>query len=84
MARLFSEINEVPWTVEGGALRTPLGTFWVPELAGLNKHDIHDPSALGGLFGVADYPRPIVDLARSRERALQAFKNLPSLEVADV
>jgi iron(III) transport system ATP-binding protein len=33
VARLFSEINEVPWTVEGGALRTPLGTFWVPELA---------------------------------------------------
>jgi iron(III) transport system ATP-binding protein len=33
VARLFSEINEVPWTVEGGALRTPLGTFWVSELA---------------------------------------------------
>jgi iron(III) transport system ATP-binding protein len=33
VARLFSEINEVPWAVEGGALRTPLGTFWVPELA---------------------------------------------------
>jgi iron(III) transport system ATP-binding protein len=33
VARLFSEINEVPWTVEGGALRTPLGIFWVPELA---------------------------------------------------
>ena len=33
VARLFSEINEVPWTVEGGALRTPVGVFWVPELA---------------------------------------------------
>ncbi len=33
VARLFSEINEVPWTVEGGALRTPFGVFWVPELA---------------------------------------------------
>ena len=32
VARLFSEINEVPWSIEGGALRTPVGTFWVPEL----------------------------------------------------
>jgi len=33
VARLFSEINEVPWTVEGGALRTPVGTFSVPDIA---------------------------------------------------
>jgi iron(III) transport system ATP-binding protein len=33
VARLFSEINEIPWTVEGGALRTPVGTFVVPVLA---------------------------------------------------
>ncbi|MGE0765406.1 MAG: ABC transporter ATP-binding protein [Hyphomicrobiaceae bacterium] len=33
VARLFSEINEIPWTVEGGALRTPVGTFSVPEIA---------------------------------------------------
>jgi iron(III) transport system ATP-binding protein len=33
VARLFSEINEIPLTVEGGALRTPIGTFVVPELA---------------------------------------------------
>jgi iron(III) transport system ATP-binding protein len=33
VARLFSEINEVPWTVEGTALRTPIGTFVVPEMA---------------------------------------------------
>jgi iron(III) transport system ATP-binding protein len=32
VARLFSEINEIPVTVEGGALRTPIGTFVVPEL----------------------------------------------------
>jgi iron(III) transport system ATP-binding protein len=31
VARLFSEINEVPWVIEGGALRTPVGTFVVPE-----------------------------------------------------
>jgi iron(III) transport system ATP-binding protein len=33
VARLFSEINEIPWVVEAGALRTPVGTFVVPELA---------------------------------------------------
>jgi iron(III) transport system ATP-binding protein len=31
-ARLFSEINEIPVGVEGGALRTPIGTFVVPDL----------------------------------------------------
>jgi iron(III) transport system ATP-binding protein len=33
VARLFSEINEVPFAVQGGALRTPIGTFVVPELS---------------------------------------------------
>ncbi len=33
VARLFSEINEVPFVVEGGALRTPIGTFVVPEFS---------------------------------------------------
>jgi len=57
----------------------PEGRFirhWLPELAGLNKRDIHDPASLGGLFAPAGYPRPIVDLSRSRERALAAFRNL--------
>ena len=39
---------------------------------------------MGGLFGVANYPRPIVDLKSSRERALSAFKNLPSRQLAQV
>ena len=33
VARLFSEINEIPMRVQGGALRTPIGVFVVPELA---------------------------------------------------
>jgi iron(III) transport system ATP-binding protein len=33
VARLFSEINEIPYVVQGGALRTPIGTFVVPELS---------------------------------------------------
>ena len=32
VARLFSEINEIPMRVEGGALRTPVGVFAVPGL----------------------------------------------------
>ncbi|AZC33338.1 Deoxyribodipyrimidine photolyase [Pseudomonas chlororaphis subsp. piscium] len=62
------------------------GTFikhWLPELAGLNEKDIHNPNAMGGLFGVAGYPPPMVDLSMSRERALAAFKNLPSRPVAE-
>ncbi|MBD8574802.1 deoxyribodipyrimidine photo-lyase [Pseudomonas syringae] len=58
----------------------PEGRFikqWLPELAGLNKKEVHDPSANGGLFAVEGYPRPIVDLSASRARALEAFKNLP-------
>ena len=51
---------------------------WLPELAGLNKKEVHDPASAGGLFGVANYPAPIVNLGASRERALAAFKNLPS------
>ena len=33
VARLFSEINEIPMRVTGGALRTPLGNFSVPGLS---------------------------------------------------
>lgn len=78
--RIFNPISQSQkFDPDGRFIRT-----WVPELAGLNKRDIHDPSAMGGLFGMAEYPRPIVDLARSRERALQAFKNLPSAEMSDV
>ena len=64
----------------------PDGRFirrWLPELVGLNHKDIHNPYSLalngGGLFGFADYPQPMVDLARSRTRALDAFKALPHL-----
>lgn len=58
----------------------PEGVFikkWIPELTELNRRDIHNPTALKGLFGVKEYPAPIVDLKASRERALQAFKSLP-------
>ncbi|MEO6677061.1 MAG: deoxyribodipyrimidine photo-lyase [Pseudomonas sp.] len=55
---------------------------WLPELAGLNKKEVHNPANVGGLFGIADYPSPIVNLSTSRQRALAAFKNLPSRQTA--
>jgi iron(III) transport system ATP-binding protein len=32
VARLFSEINEIPYVVTGGAVRTPIGVFSVPDI----------------------------------------------------
>lgn len=55
---------------------------WLPELAGLNEKDVHNPANLGGLFGGVDYPPPMVNLSTSRLRALAAFKNLPSRQNA--
>lgn len=63
----------------------PQGVFikhWLPELAQLNKKEVHNPADVGGLFGAADYPSPIVNLSTSRQRALAAFKNLPSRQSA--
>ena len=65
----------------------PEGRFikhWLPELADLNKKQLHNPALIGGLFGVANYPVPIVNLSQSRDRALSAFKNLPSRQMLEV
>ncbi len=70
--RIFNPLSQSEkFDPEGRFLRQ-----WLPELATLNKRDIHNPASLGGLFGTPDYPRPIVDLAKSRQRALEAFKAL--------
>jgi len=53
---------------------------WVPELAGIAGGAVHEPWAIGPLelaaagveLGV-DYPAPIVDLAASRARVLEAY-----------
>jgi deoxyribodipyrimidine photo-lyase len=51
---------------------------WLPELAGLSKKELHNPTSSDGLFCTTDYPPPIVNLGASRDRALAAFKSLPS------
>lgn len=53
---------------------------WVPELAGLDASAIHEPwnagplelAAAGVIIG-SDYPAPIIDLATSRARVLDAY-----------
>lgn len=68
--RIFNPISQSEkFDPEGRFLR-----HWLPELSALNRHEIHNPAAAGGLFGRADWPKPIVDLAKSRERALEAFQ----------
>lgn len=57
----------------------PDGAFlreWLPELAHLDNRAIHDPSPMER--AAAGYPQPIVDLAQSRLRALEAFSGLPA------
>lgn len=74
--RLFNPVTQSQrFDPEGRFIR-----HWLPELAHLDNRSIHQPSVGGGLFGVSGYPSAMVDLPRSRERALDAFKNLPSME----
>jgi len=56
----------------------PDGSFirtWLPALAGLSAKQIHSPPA-ADMFNQLDYPAPIVDLKSSRQRAIDAFRNL--------
>lgn len=58
----------------------PDGAFirrYLPELEGLDAKEIHDPSLLPPLVrGGVDYPDPIVDVSKTRQRAIEAFKTL--------
>ena len=55
----------------------PDGTYvrrWCPELRDRPMRELHQPLGSGQSFG--DYPRPIVDLKGSRERALAAYARM--------
>ena len=83
-----TDTDAVPWfrlfnLITQSQRFDPEGRFirqWLPELAHLDNRSIHQPTAGGGLFDVEGYPPAMVDLPRSRQRALDAFKNLPSME----
>lgn len=67
--RIFNPVTQ-------GERFDPAGDYvrrWVPEVADLSDKFVHQPWADGGVNG---YPEPIVDLKESRERALEAFKEL--------
>ena len=54
---------------------------FVPELAGVQGGAIHEPWTLPGLLKLTlDYPaEPIVDISKSRERAIEVFRQLKSV-----
>jgi deoxyribodipyrimidine photo-lyase len=58
----------------------PRGVYirqWVPELADMDKKYIHTPWLAQSVALHARYPRSIISLEASRNRALSAFKRLP-------
>ncbi|MBM4113249.1 MAG: deoxyribodipyrimidine photo-lyase [Phycisphaerae bacterium] len=77
--RIFNPVSQgASFDAEGRFVRR-----WVPELAGLAPKWIHRPwqapaSALShaGIELGGDYPRPIVDHAEGRTRALEAFDSI--------
>lgn len=66
--RIFNPVTQSKkFDADGSYLRT-----FIPELQGLEGKQIHEPWTAG-----ADgYPAPLVDLAESRERALDAYQKL--------
>ncbi|MHC4975680.1 MAG: deoxyribodipyrimidine photo-lyase [Planctomycetota bacterium] len=58
----------------------PRGEFirrFVPELSGVDVGWLHDPERMpGSVRAESNYPRPIVEYAESRQRAIDAFQEL--------
>lgn len=49
---------------------------FLPELAKLDDNEIHEPYAARGAKSPLDYPRPIIDLTKTRARVIEAFSAL--------
>ena len=65
--------------VSQGQKCDPEGSYvkkWVPELRSVSASAIHEPHAKlpAGEFKKLNYPRPIVDLKKTRAAAIEAFK----------
>ncbi|SEL90815.1 cryptochrome/photolyase family protein [Acinetobacter sp. DSM 11652] len=68
--RIFNPISQSQkFDSQGNYIRK-----WVPELAHLDAKIIHEPYAKNPNLKL-NYPKPIVDLKMSRQRALAAFKS---------
>ncbi|MEM6640725.1 MAG: deoxyribodipyrimidine photo-lyase [Pseudomonadota bacterium] len=79
--RIFNPVTQsARFDPEGDYLRR-----WVPEIAKLGKKHIHDPGSApadvlkaAGIKLGQTYPRPMVDLKATRQRALDTYKRLRS------
>ena len=71
--RIFSPLSQsTRFDNEGKFIR-----MYCPELRGLDNRSIHDPYHYAPLLAAnSGYPRPIIDYKKSREFAINAFKNL--------
>jgi deoxyribodipyrimidine photo-lyase len=58
------------------------GTYlrqWLPELAKLPTEHLHAPWLQPSLLAVTGYPKPVVDLSASRQRALAAYATIKAV-----
>jgi deoxyribodipyrimidine photo-lyase len=71
--RIFNPISQSQkFDLEGAYIRR-----YVPELRDLEGDAIHEPWTLPGLLrSRIEYPKPLVDLSASRNRAIEAFREL--------
>ncbi|TVQ64262.1 MAG: deoxyribodipyrimidine photo-lyase [Phycisphaerales bacterium] len=69
--RIFNPVSQSRrWDEQGEFIR-----HFVHELIDLDDADIHDPSAIPGLLrSQIDYPEPMVDHRKARDRVMAAFR----------
>jgi deoxyribodipyrimidine photo-lyase len=62
------------------------GTYikhFVPELREVEGDAIHEPWTIPGLLrSRLDYPQPLVDLSKTRERAIEAFREIKGVSAS--